>query len=227
MVMNICGKARVYQALFLVLVLLNPAVHASLDNNHVVKKMVGSLEDVPPMVETDNRNQLRSHDEHKVADKKIADLHQQADSKFSIDATHRQLPGYFEDLNIQESFDQLFSTPIGQWEARQWMLAALVAFTVLYCCGCIAGNRRYRRQGYYPGYGSGYGGGGYGGGRSSGGTGFCGCLRNILLCFCCYELFCGDCAHVPCFRHSSFSQESNAVGKDEEDVYHRQEGEIV
>jgi hypothetical protein len=40
-------------------------------------------------------------------------------------------------------------------------------------------------------------------------------------------LFCGDCAHVPCFRHSSFSQESNAVGKDEEDVYHRQEGEIV
>lgn len=153
-------------------------------------------------------------------------------------SVHRRLPGFFEGLNVEESFNRLFSTPIRQWEAGQWLLAALMVFTILYCCGCIAGNRRYRRQGYGSGYGgSGYGngygngyGGGYGNGYGSGksgGSGFCSCLRNILLCFCCYELFCGDCAHVPCFRHSSFSGESNAIGRDEEDVYHREEGEMV
>lgn len=208
------------QALFLAaLVLLNPPVHASLDSNKVGKLIVGFLDPLPT-VEMDSRNQLRSHDEHVVANKKLADLH-----KIYATSTHRQLPGYFEDLNSQESFDQLFSTPIGQWEAGQgilqrwWPLQSYIVAAALLETDAIV-------------------------------------VRDITLdmvvategtvvdapvvalgSMAVSATFCSAFAAMSCFvviapmylaaGTAVLSQESNAVGKDEGDDYHRQEGEMV
>jgi len=107
--------------------------------------------------------------------------------------THRQLPNEFRFMDqFQESLNQVFSTAPQDWTMGQWFLALLMIFGVLWCCGCLQGGRRYYyRQGPYGGYP-----GGYYGRTSSGGC--CGCLQNILMCFCCYELCCADCQHVPC-----------------------------
>lgn len=150
------------------------------------------------------------------------------------ESRHRRLAGMFENINIRESLDRLVETPIGEWEVGQWILAAFILLLVLWCCGCLAGNRR-RRRSYYRGdpsnYGRGYGDGRYnGGGRSSaysltdqgvgttsGGRGACSCIENVLLCSFCYELCCRDCQDVPCFKGDG--------GGD--DVYRREGGDMV
>ncbi|KAI2494269.1 hypothetical protein MHU86_20246 [Fragilaria crotonensis] len=147
----------------------------------------------------------------------------------------RRLPGFFENLDLGGWFDALVSTPIEDWEASQWMFAAVLLLLVVWCCGCIGCARRRQARPYgYPGYGGyggyggaagPYGGGGYGPGgygqqqpMSGRSSGACGCLRNLLLCFCCYELCCADCKDVPCFHHSSWS------GNAGHDVYRLQPG---
>lgn len=137
----------------------------------------------------------------------------------------RRLPAGFDfDFNsIGEALNGLATTPPNGWRAEQWGLFAFLVLVALYCCGCCACNRRRQRQGYgqgYPGqygpggYGQGGYGGGYGGGGGKSGGGIMSCLRNVLMCFCCYELCCADCAHVPCFNHSRYGfGESAKVGE--------------
>ena len=147
----------------------------------------------------------------------------------------RRLPGFFENLDLGGRFDSLVSTPIENWEASQWLFAAIMFLLIVWCCGCLGCARRRQARRYgAPGYGYGgapgpYGAGGYGlGGYGHGqqqpmtgkgaGSGFCGCLRGLLLCFCCYELCCADCNDVPCFHHSSWS------GNAGQDAYRLQPG---
>jgi hypothetical protein len=109
---------------------------------------------------------------------------------------HRRLARMFENINIRESLNRLFETPISEWEIGQWILAAFLLTLILWCCGCICGGNQRRRRSYYRSSG-----GGYGGGRSSGGGGgACSCVQDVLLCVCCYELCCRDCQDVPCFN---------------------------
>ena len=91
----------------------------------------------------------------------------------------RRLPGFFEDLHIQESVQEVFSTPMNEWDARQWITALILLFLILWCGGCVCQNRRR----YY-----GFGGGGGGG-----------CLQNVIMCACCYELCCRDCQDLQPF----------------------------
>jgi hypothetical protein len=141
----------------------------------------------------------------------------------------RNLPqnDYLPDWNIGEAFDKLVSTPPQDWEAGQWILAAVLLMLALWCCGfcCCAcrRRRRYHEQPYY--YGAPYPPYGYPRGGRRGTDSCCGCLRSILLCFCCYEYFCADCQDVPCFRHSRFHYSSENV--EGMDYYQRQEGAIV
>ena len=129
----------------------------------------------------------------------------------------RRLPDDYGDLfsNVQESFDELFSTAPREWTAYQWFLFLLILFLALWCCGCLNGGRRYYRSGYY-------GGGNYGGGggyypyryRNPSCCSSCcgGCLQDILLCFCCYELCCADCQHVPCCNPNLAGVDGGYVG---------------
>jgi len=94
--------------------------------------------------------------------------------------------------NVREMLSNLFSTAPEAWTTGQWILAAVLLFLALWCCGCCSGGRRYYRRGYHNQRG--YSSGGY---RSSHG-GCCGCLQDLLMCFCCYELCCADCQDVPC-----------------------------
>lgn len=111
---------------------------------------------------------------------------------------HRFLPaGSFEGIldAIEERVRQVFQTPVAAWDSPEWFTAAVMLFVGLWCCGCICQQRRR------PYYGRGYGGNGYypnqqpglmtggGGGGAGGGN----CLRNVVMCACCYELCCRDC----------------------------------
>lgn len=109
---------------------------------------------------------------------------------------HRELSAtdYLDfDVNVGESLDHLFSTPMNEWTIGQWLFAVVLLCLILWCCGCLAcqggGGRRYYRHSYYNNYRNNRGGGG--------GGGCCDCLRNLLLCFCCYELCCDDGQNLP------------------------------
>lgn len=121
-------------------------------------------------------------------------------------ASHRILPGFefLDRLNIEESIRQVFSTPVDAWDSRQWITAAILLFLGMWCCGCMSQNRRSRRGygggGYYPNQqqpglmtGSGYG------AANSSGGGASSCLRNAVMCACCYELCCRDCQDIAPF----------------------------
>mmetsp|Transcript_8403 Transcript_8403/g.12188 ORF Transcript_8403/g.12188 Transcript_8403/m.12188 type:complete len:177 (+) Transcript_8403:118-648(+) len=151
-------------------------------------------------------------------------------------AIDRRLPESIMDglEGLRDYWNQLLTEPPDAWSGGQWIFAAFLLLTFLWCCGCLGcncrrrayygrGNGGYYGNGGYHGGSNGYGashpmmGGGYQGGRpynksSSGGMG--NCIRNAICCFCCYEFFCADCAHVPCFRHSSFQGADgvNAIG---------------
>jgi hypothetical protein len=85
--------------------------------------------------------------------------------------------------NDNDPFYELIETPIAEWNTELWILALAIAvlasaLCLCSCCWCILPC--CCSQGGY-GYGS-----GGGGGRS--------CCQEILCLFCCYELFCDDCA---------------------------------
>lgn len=161
-------------------------------------------------------------------------------SPISSLAHGRHLPGSIMEgiEGLRTYWNQILTEPPETWSGRQWIFAVFLLLTFFWCCGCLGCNYRRRRayygrgnngNGYYGNGGGYYGhgypmmGGGYQGGwgqpyyrRSSGGMGDC--IRNLICCFCCYEYFCADCAHVPCFRHSSFGggeSSANAMGVEE------------
>jgi len=142
-----------------------------------------------------------------------------------LSSGHRRLPGFFENLRLGESLGSLFSTPMDAWDSGQWIVAFILLFGALWCCGCLAGNRR-RYRGYGGGYPNAYGPGyGAGGGYypRSGGSGGGTCLRNVLLCVCCYEFCCADCQHVKQLMDAA----SNRIAPPEEEGVYRRDTEIV
>jgi len=87
--------------------------------------------------------------------------------------------GFFANLGttLDTSIQDVLSTPMNEWETRQWITALILVFVVFWCCGCV-GNRRRR-------------------GRGGGGGG--NCLANLLCCACCFELCCRDCQDLQPF----------------------------
>jgi hypothetical protein len=83
-----------------------------------------------------------------------------------------------DDTDLSSFIASLLDTPIDEWNGEQWLVffALFVVGFIVFCClfcscllpMCCCGSRRN---------------GGYGGSSGS-------CFRDMLLCFCCYELFC-------------------------------------
>jgi hypothetical protein len=120
----------------------------------------------------------------------------------SVDAQqHRRLVDFSVDEQIEkveQALRQLFSTPPDDWSLGQWILAAFLLLLLLWCCGCVSGGRRYGR--------------GY---RRTSGGGLCGCLQNLLLCFCCYELCC---AHGGGGNSAAYKPEADDADRDHDYV---------
>jgi hypothetical protein len=126
--------------------------------------------------------------EHSIATNAVTVVQQQSEEG------HRELRATdYLDFNVGDSMDRLFSTPMDEWTIGQWLFGVFLLSLILWCCGCLAcsrgGGRRYYRRSYYNNYRN--------DGNDGGGGGCCACLRNILLCFCCYEICCDDGEHLP------------------------------
>jgi len=164
------------------------------------------------LVDIDHNQNILIQEVTKTTSKKLS-------STSSNDHRRRLMGSIREGWNqLKGSINRLSNTPVNKWELRQWLLASLLLTSFLWCCGCLSCN--YRRRRHYAGGSS------YppmmGGGttttpyeRKRNGGGMTDCLRNAVCCFCCYEFFCADCQHVPCFNHSLFHQSANAIGKND------------
>lgn len=88
----------------------------------------------------------------------------------------------------------LIDTPMDKWTSTQWGIFGVFLFFILAvmcccCCVCVLPTIFAMCCGHSGGY---YNGNGYYGGGSPyyGGGGGSSCLKDLLLCFCCYEMCC-------------------------------------
>lgn len=93
----------------------------------------------------------------------------------------RRMQQQFRDF--EDYVSSLGNTPVQDWTIGQWIVFLLILSLVGTIASCICGACccAPRPYGYYGGYG-------YGGGGRCCGSG--GCLEDICMCLCCYELCC-------------------------------------
>lgn len=107
-----------------------------------------------------------------TTNRKLVDNHEQ----LHVSTTRRPESRFLDDGKDHDPFYELIETPIAEWDSELWTLAVAilvlsVALCMCSCCWCILPCC-----------------------CTGGGDGGSSCCRELLCLFCCYELFCDDCA---------------------------------